>query len=291
MKNKLWIIIISAILFGISIPVSKMFLDFGVMPGMLGAFTYLGAGVGLALYNLFKKFALGKIMLQPLTKKELPFILSMLFLDISAIILLMNGILRTNSANASLLSNCEIAATSIIAFAFFKEYISRKLWLAIILIIFAGTILTFEGIESFEFSIGSLLVIASYICWGAENNCTKMISSKNTEEITIIKGIFSGLGGLIVSYIFKENFPSIFQIFLIMLTGFFAYGLSVSMYIKSQNYLGAAKTAAYFSTAPFFGVIFSFILLKENPDINFYISLLLMIIAALFISKDFKKQI
>ena len=115
-----------------------------------------------------------------------------------------------------------------------------------------------------------------------------MISSKNTQEITIIKGIFSGLGSLIIAFMTGEHLPSLSLLLIIMLMGFFSYGLSVAMYIKSQNYLGAAKTAAYFSTAPFFGVIFSLIIPGEVLDIKFYISLVIMIIAALFISKDYK---
>lgn len=288
MNKKILIILLAAILYGISIPASKIILKLGVEPTMLAAFTYLGAGIGLGLYNLFNKVILCKTISEPLTKKELPYTVSMVILDIAAIVLLMNGILRTNSANASLLSNCEIAATSLIAMIFFKEYISKRLWIAIALIITAGAVLTFEGTGSFEFSLGSLLVIASYICWGAENNCTKMISSKNTQEITIIKGCFSGLGSLIIAFLTGETLPGLIYIIITMLMGFLAYGLSVAMYIKSQNYLGAAKTAAYFSTAPFFGVIFSLVIPGEILDIKFYISLIIMAVAALFISKDYK---
>ena len=145
MNKKIWIILSAAILYGISIPASKIILKSGIEPSMLAAFTYLGAGIGLGIYNIFNKVALNKVMSNTLTKKELPYTIAMVLLDITAIILLMNGILRTNSANASLLSNCEIAATSLIAMIFFKEYISKRLWIAIILIITAGTVLTFEG--------------------------------------------------------------------------------------------------------------------------------------------------
>lgn len=286
MNSKLMLILASSVFYGISIPFSKILLKYGMTPTMLASFTYLGAGIGLGFYNIFNKFIFNKVISNPLTKKELPYTIAMVILDITAIILLMYGISKTNSANASLLSNCEIAATSLIALIFFKEHISKKLWIAIILIIIAGAILTVEGKGSFNFSIGSLLVVAAYIFWGAENNCTKMISSKNTPEITTIKGIFSGLGSLIIAILSGENLPSNILIIMTMLMGFFSYGLSVSMYIKSQNYLGATKTAAYFSTAPFFGVIFSLLILGENPEINFYISLCIMIIAAFFVSKD-----
>ena len=74
-----------------------------------------------------------------------------------------------------------------------------------------------------------------------------------------------------------------------MLMGFFSYGLSVAMYIKSQSYLGASKTASYFSIAPFFGVIFSLFLLNETPEIKFYISLFIMLLAVFLVPKDFQK--
>ena len=283
------IILLSAILYGISIPFSKVITENAQAPAMIGAFMYLGSGIGLLIYNIFNKIAFNKTLENPLTKKELPYIIAMVILDISAIILLMNGILRTTSANASLLNNCEIVATSLIAFIFFKEKISQKLFIAIILITIAGIILTFEGEGSFKFSIGSILVIASCICWGAENNCTKMISSKNTHEITIIKGIFSGAGSLAAAMIAGEKFLSLNLILLIMLIGFFSYGLSVAIYIKSQSYLGAAKTAAYFSTAPFFGVIFSLLFLGEIPSVKFYISFFIMLYAVILAVNDYKK--
>lgn len=43
--------------------------------------------------------------------------------------------------------------------------------------------------------------------------------------------------------------------------------------------LGAAKTSAYYSVAPFLGVVFGMVLLGERPGIQFYIGLILMIAA------------
>ena len=78
---------------------------------------------------------------EPLTRKELPYTIAMVVLDIIAPILLMLGITRTNSANVSLLNNFEIVATSLIALIIFKEVISRKLWFAIVLVTIASIIL------------------------------------------------------------------------------------------------------------------------------------------------------
>lgn len=43
------------------------------------------------------------------------------------------------------------------------------------------------------------------LCWGFENNCTRKISSKNNYQIVMLKGIFSGLGFLIIALIIGEK--------------------------------------------------------------------------------------
>lgn len=126
-----------------------------------------------------------------MTKKELPFTIGMVVLDILAPIFLMFGIARTNSANVSLLNNFEIVATSLIALLIFKEKISKLLWIAIGLVVAASAILSFEGEGSFVLNEGSLFVLAASICWGMENNCTNKISQKSAVEIVVIKGCFS----------------------------------------------------------------------------------------------------
>ena len=83
-----------------------------------------------------------------------------------------------------------------------------------------------------------------------------MLSSKSSVQITTIKGIFSGLGSLIVALIVGESFPRFNWICAVLILGFVAYGLSINFYIKAQKDLGAAKTSAYYSIAPFLGVIF-----------------------------------
>ena len=210
----------------------------------------------------------------------------MVVLDIIAPILLMFGITKTTSANVSLLNNFEIVATSIIALFIFKEVISKKLWFAISLVTIATTILSFEGNGAFVFNTGSLLVLGACICWGFENNCTKMISNKSSVEIVTIKGCFSGLGSLIVALILGESIPELKWILVTLLLGFVSYGLSINFYIRAQKYLGAAKTSAYYSIAPFLGVAFSMVLLRELPSIQFYIALIIMIISTVLMVKD-----
>jgi drug/metabolite transporter (DMT)-like permease len=277
--------IVAAALYAINIPFSKILLNH-VEPTMMASFLYLGAGIGLFIYGLIEKLIGKETQREPLTKKELPYTVAMVVLDIIAPILLMFGIRSSNAANVSLINNFEIVATSLIALFVFKEVISKKLWTAIALVSVASVILTFEGDGAFEFNIGSLFVFGACLCWGFENNCTKMISNKSSVEIVVIKGTFSGLGSLIVALIMGEGIPSFIWILCALALGFVAYGLSINFYIMAQKDLGAAKTSAYYSIAPFLGVAFGMLLLDERPAIQFYIALLVMVVSTYFMIKD-----
>ena len=277
--------ILAAALYAINIPFSKILIEY-VDSTMMAGFLYLGAGVGMFLYTTISGVFGKRAVKEPLTKAELPYTIAMIILDIAAPILLMHGLSITTSANATLLNNFEIVATSLIALVVFKEFVSKKLWIAIGLVTIASVILTFEGEGSFQFNIGSLMVLGAATCWGFENNCTRMLSHKSSEEIVIIKGIFSGLGSIITAFILGEQIPDWIYIVLVLLLGFVSYGLSINFYIMAQAKLGAAKTSAYYSIAPFLGVAFSLILLGERPDVQFYVALAVLLVGTLLIVKD-----
>ena len=277
--------ILAAMLYAINVPFSKMLLDY-VEPTMMAAFLYLGAGLGMFVYSIVSRSINKSTPAEPLTKKELPYTIAMVVLDIIAPILLMFGINVSDAANVSLINNFEIVTTSLIALLVFKEIISKRLWIAIFLVTVASVILSLEGTRSFDFNIGSLFVFGACLCWGIENNCTRMISNKSSIEIVVIKGIFSGLGSLIVSLVIGESIPSVLWIVCVLLLGFVAYGLSIYFYVMAQKNLGAAKTSAYYSIAPFLGVAFCMLILGERPAVQFYAALVVMIISTYFMIMD-----
>ncbi len=284
-RTAVFLALLAAALYAINVPFSKLLMA-QVQPTMLAGLLYIGAGVGVGGMMLTKK-GLGKPMPTDLLgKADLPYAIAMVALDIVAPIFLMYGIAQTNAANVSLLNNFEIVATSVIALVVFKEKISGKLWAAIILVVISGIILGFEGTEGFVLNKGSLFVLAACLCWGIENNCTRSISDKSSEQIVIVKGLGSGAGGVVVAFIMGENFPPVLYLLLTMLLGFVAYGLSINFYIMAQKNLGAAMTSAFYSVAPFLGVGFSFLFLGEKPGLQFYIALVIMILSTMIMVKD-----
>ena len=286
MKNKLiyvFMAIIVAIFYALNIPISKFLLN-NIGSTILAGLLYLGAGLGIGLIFFFKQKDIDKKTL--LDKKDLPYTLLMVMLDIIAPILLMYGLTKTSAGNASLLNNFEIVATSLIALFIFKELISWKLWIAIILVTLSSMILSFEDISSFTFSLGSIFVLFATICWGLENNCTRKISQKNTYEIVMIKGLCSGFGSLVIGLMLKESITGLWYLIFALLLGFVAYGLSILFYIKAQSGLGASKTSAFYAINPFIATALSLIILKESFKWNYLVALIIMMLGTTMIIYD-----
>lgn len=275
--------LLAAVLYAINIPASKVLLD-QVDPTFMAAFLYLGAGVGVAVLALFRKKE--RAHEERLRKSDLPYVIGMIVLDIAAPIFMMFGLRYGSSSNASLLGNFEIVATTLIALLIFHEKVTKRLWGAIALITVSSAILSFEGTGSFRFSVGSLLVLAATFCWGLENNCTRSISDKSTYQIVNLKGIFSGLGALMIALVIGESFPAAKYIATVMVLGFVAYGLSIFLYVRAQNVLGAAKTSAYYAVNPFIGAMLSFVFLREHLSAMYLVALVIMLAGAVLVVRD-----
>ncbi len=277
--------VLAAALYAVSMPLSKILLRH-VSPMMMAAFLYIGAGTGMLLFSLIRPHIRLTDRENRLDRKDLPYTLAMVSLDIAAPILLMFGLKTTAAANASLLNNFEIVATAVIALLLFHEQVSRRLWFAIILVTVACMLLTINDASSLSFSTGSLLVLAACICWGLENNCTRCISNKDPMEIVTIKGFGSGFGSLCIALCVGETFPQWQYVPSVMILGFVAYGMSIYFYTYAQRTIGAAKTSTFYAVAPFIGMLLSFAILGEEITVSFIIALAIMIAGAYLATFD-----
>ena len=280
--------ILAALLYGISSPVSKLLLV-EIPPTLMAALLYLGAGLGMMAIQLYRVLAKSVAVEAKITKKELPYTVGMILLDIAAPIFLMLGLTLTTSSNASLLNNFEIVATALIALFIFKETIGKRMWIAIALITVSSIILSVDDLSSLSFSIGSVFVLLACVSWGLENNCTRMLSLKDPLQIVVVKGLGSGLGALIITFAIKEYSYNVTYILLTLLLGFVAYGMSIYLYIKAQRELGAARTSAFYAAAPFIGVIIAWVVLSEPITMTFLVALSIMLLGTYYaVSEDHK---
>jgi len=286
MKNthrSIFYAVLAAALYALNTPISKLLLN-RIPSTMMAGLLYLGAGSGMYLMEKIHQ-SKGE---QPLTREELPYTVAMVALDIAAPIFLMIGLTKCSAANAALLNNFEIVATSLVALFIFKEAISRRLWCAIALVTFSSILLSVEDMSSFKFSLGSIFVLLACACWGFENNCTRMLSSKNPAQIVVIKGFGSGLGAFVLGLVLGERYFHPGYMMLALLLGFVSYGLSIYFYIYAQRNLGAAKTSTYYAVSPFIGAGLSLLIFREAPSLTFLAALAIMAAGTYFASVESK---
>lgn len=277
--------LLAAALYSINSPFSKILLVY-IPSTLMAGLLYIGAGVGMIAIAFIRRIRKTTKKETRLTKSELPFTIAMILLDIAAPICLLIGLKSTTAANASLLNNFEIVATAIIALMVFKEKISFRLWIGIVFVTLSCAILSFEDITSLQFSHGSLFILLAGLCWGFENNCTRKISSKDPMQIVLLKGIFSGLGSVIIGLVIGERITVLWSVFAVLNVGLVSYGLSIFFYVYAQRILGAARTSAYYAFAPFIGTLLSLIIFRELPPYTYFIGLALMAIGAWVSASD-----
>ena len=277
--------VLAAALYAINAPFSKLLLEY-LPPTLTAGFLYIGAGLGMGVIAILRKFFNPQKREENLTRSELPYTLAMILLDIAAPICLLFGLRSTTAANASLLNNFEIVATAFVALAVFGEKISFRLWLGIGCVVCSCVLLSLEDVASFRFSYGCLFILLACVCWGFENNCTRKISSKDPLQIVLIKGTFSGLGSVVIGWIVGERIIAIWSVFAVLGVGFVAYGLSIFFYVYAQRLLGAARTSSYYAIAPFIGTFLSLLIFRELPEYPYFIALGVMAVGAWLCSKD-----
>lgn len=220
----------------------------------------------------------------PITRHDLPYLMIIIAAgSITGPILLMIGLTMVPAATASLLLNGELVMTTIIAGWVFSEHIGRQTILAACFITTGGLLLSYDPEGSFLLSPGALLILGACMCWGIDNSVTRIISEKDPATIVIIKGLCAGVFGLVLGQIVGESVPQIPEVGAALIVGFFGYGISLLLFIRSVRHLGAVRTGSLFACAPFIGVAFSYLLLGEIPALYAWVCLFLMIIGVYLI--------
>lgn len=266
--------LLAAALFGVSAPISKALLG-EVAPIPMAALLYLGSGAGTWLLTLFQpRNAEAK-----LGKADIPWLLGALLAGgVAAPIVLMFSLQITPATTAALLLNFESIATTLIAALVFRESVGRKTWQSIVLIFISSVLLSLDMQNAWAFSVGALGILAACILWGIDNTFTRNISAKNPLTIVMVKGFGAGTFSLILALLAKQPLPNIVPLVGALLLGAFSYGAGITIYIHALRALGAARTGALYSTAPFIGMVFSFFIFRETPNVQFIFAFVIMAI-------------
>ncbi|MGF6775185.1 drug/metabolite transporter (DMT)-like permease [Paraburkholderia sp. GAS334] len=270
--------LVAAALFGATTPLAKALLG-SLSPFMVAGLFYLGSGIGLGVSMLIRRTwrsAQAHQNESRIPAADVPWLLGAIVAGgIAGPALLMLGLASTPAATASLLLNLEGVLTAVIAWVVFRENVDLQVFLGMVAIVAGGVLLSWHPGAS-AIPVGALLIVCACLCWAVDNNLTRKVSTHDATVIACIKGLVAGTVNLSIALIVGAHVPSAGKILAAMTTGFAGYGVSLVMFVVALRNLGTARTGAYFSVAPLFGVALSLAIWPERPSIFFWLAAIFM---------------
>jgi drug/metabolite transporter (DMT)-like permease len=229
---------------------------------MLACLVYLCSGIGLTLLQVVRLSLRRRSSEAPLRRADLPRLAAAVLLGGAlAPALLLLGLRSTSASAAALLLNLEGVATMGIAWWVFRENVDRRLLLGASSIVAGAVALSLGG--GIVAGPGALLIAAACIAWGMDNNLTRGLSAADPMQITLVKGLVAGSVNLALGLGTGAALLGWPQTLGALAVGFFGYGVSLVLFVRALRHLGAARTSAYFSTAPFIGALLAVVLFSE----------------------------
>lgn len=264
----------AAVLFGASTPFAKLLVG-EIPPMLLAGLLYLGSGMGLTLVRTIRDRGFKHSGVQA---GDWPWLFGAIFFGgVLGPVALMAGLATTSGATASLLLNLEAVLTAVLAWVAFKENADRRVVLGMASIVTGGVVLSWAPQAGGETSwFGPLAIVLACLCWAIDNNLTRKVSASDALFIAGAKGLIAGAVNCGLAMFFGASLPYAMVLAATMLVGLLGYGLSLVMFVLALRGLGAARTGAYFSTAPFVGALLAVMLFGEHPSPAFWLATALM---------------
>ena len=101
---------------------------------------------------------------------------------------------------------------------------------------------------------------------------TRKVSLADPLRIVELKGLVAGPFNVALGLWAGASLPASPILLLAGITGFFGYGVSLVLFVIALRHLGAARTGAYFTTAPFLGAVVSVIALGDTVTLGLFLA-------------------
>lgn len=268
--------LVAALLFGASTPFAKL-LAGDVPPMLLAGLLYLGSGLGLWVARLLRDRGFAS---PNLPSAEWPWLGGAIaFGGVLGPILLMYGLQQIPAGDASLLLTLEAVLTAIIAWVVFRENADRRIVLGMALIVAGSLVLAWPQSDATHGSTTGMLAVAgACLCWAIDNNLTRKVSASDAMFIAGTKGLVAGTINFTLALTAGATLPTGFVIAAAMVIGLAGYGASLVLFVLALRDLGASRTGAYFSTAPFIGAAIAIGFFHEPASPLLWLAAALMVV-------------
>lgn len=265
----------AALLFGVSAPLAKVLLG-QASPWLLAALLYLGSGTGLWLVRRVQRAQ--KVTL---SWRDWGWLAGAIVTGgIAAPVLLMTGLAGTPASQSSLLLNAESVLTAVLAWVVFKENVDHRIALGMAAIVAGAVVLSWPDAHMAHATAStlwpSLAVLGACLCWAVDNNLTRKVALNDAGFMAMAKGLSAGGTNLVLALALGAGWPGWNTTLSAGFLGFLSYGASLTLFVLALRHLGASRTGAYFSVAPFFGALVSVLFLHEPVTVQLLVAAALM---------------
>jgi drug/metabolite transporter (DMT)-like permease len=178
--------------------------------------------------------------------------------------LLLVGLQRLSGVLGSLLLNLEAIFTMVLASLFFRDRLAVGEWFGALLIVGGAAVVSYRPGEIRADGIGVLSVAGACLCWGLDNNLLQRVSSYDPVSVVQIKAVSAGLVSVLLALAIGQRLVGASVLPAALGIGFVCYGISIVFDVYALRYLGAAREAAFFATAPFLGALAAVPLLGDR---------------------------
>jgi len=240
----------AAILFGAGTPLAKYLLS-TIDPWMLAGLLYMGSGIGLSALRWLRPQRSSRLS----GADWLWLSGAILSGGIAGPVLLMYGLTHLPSSVTALLLNGEGVLTALLAWFTFREHFDHRIAIGMGLIALGALVLTWPTGSQSGALLPALTVIAACLAWAIDNNLTRKVSLSDATLIASIKGLVAGVVNISLALFLGAALPQLAPAAFAMGTGLLTYGVSLVLFVLALRGLGAARTSAYFSVAPFVGAL------------------------------------
>jgi drug/metabolite transporter (DMT)-like permease len=147
-----------------------------------------------------------------------------------------------------------------LAWFVFKEQFDARIFMGMVFIVLGAVLLSGSKEVGLAHLLPSLAILGACLAWGLDNNLTRKVSLTDATWLAMSKGAVAGVVNLILAFALGAQIPAVVSILWAMVVGFLAYGLSLVLFVVALRHLGAARTGAYFSIAPFVGALLALLM-------------------------------
>ncbi len=251
--------LLAAALFGGATPIAKLLLG-EVSPWLLAGLLYCGSGIGLSLIRLIRRSKPVRLV----RAEMVPFAGAILFGGVLGPVLLMFGLVNMPASGASLLLNAEGVFTALLAWFVFRENVDRRIALGMVAIVAGAVVLSVPSGATLGSPWPALAILGACLSWALDNNLTRKVALTDATWLAAVKGSVAGPINLVLAFALGAQLPAAGNVAAALVLGFFAYGISLVLFIVGMRHVGTARAGAYFSIAPFFGAVLA-LALGEAP--------------------------